>query len=654
MPSPTADPPAVQAVRPGGQARLWIVAAVLLPLGLTALLHWLSLQSWRPDAADTLTLGSALVVADAALQPPATAAGVPAALPFSGRSGVGATGHPLWLVSRFSLDRPADTTWALSFAHRTEVLVYLDGRLLANSVPLAEADRTPRNLQIGERRLTVSVPADWLQAGAHEIAVRLTAAGLDEATLSPMRLGPAPAVEAAERPRRLSLALRVLTMLSALLIGIMLLFAWLVDRRERLYLASALHLMTLALLLSPYVLGEPPLAAPWWRMLLDGADVLAKGLAAVVIVAWAAPRLAGAQRIAFGYMALALPIDLLAAYHDVPWDDFAHPWPWWALGSRLALLALSATVALAAFAQRPGPHRFGTALLAGLALWIWVDVTLFAVVWPGVVGVVDLNVVAYAGWTLWVAVLLHRRLVHNRQREQQLRDELAAQLLQRSEQLHAQYAALQSSEQARAAAAERERLLQEMHDGLGAQLASAKMLASGGQLSGSEMVDVLDACLREMRLTVDALGVTDGDLGVLLATLRHRLEPVLRAGGIALDWRVQDAPCVPVLEGTGGRELARIVQEALANIVHHAGASRVEIGTRSLPDGSRVQIRIVDDGRGMPADPSLGRGLRGIRQRAARLGARVEWRAPPIPARGTELLIELPLAAGATPPAGSS
>jgi hypothetical protein len=55
-----------------------------------------------------------------------------------------------------------------------------------------------------------------------------------------------------------------------------------------------------------------------------------------------------------------------------------------------------------------------------------------------------------------------------------------------------------------------------------------------------------------MRLTVDALGVTDGDLGLLLATLRHRLEPALRAGGITLDWQVVDAPCVPALVGTGG------------------------------------------------------------------------------------------------------
>ena len=52
----------------------------------------------------------------------------------------------------------------------------------------------------------------------------------------------------------------------ALVIGTLLLFAWLVERRERLYLWSALQLLMLALLLSPYLLSEPLLPSPLnWR-----------------------------------------------------------------------------------------------------------------------------------------------------------------------------------------------------------------------------------------------------------------------------------------------------------------------------------------------------------------------------------------------------
>ena len=154
--------------------------------------------------------------------------------------------------------------------------------------------------------------------------------------MSGLALGPAPAMEAADRPRRFWLGLRVVTALTALVIGTLLLFAWLVDRPARLLLWSGLQLLMLALLLSPYVLNEPLLSAPWWRLLLDAADVLAKGLAPMVIAAWAAPELRWVRRLSFGYLALALPVDMLAAYAVVPWADFGHPWPWWALGSRLA------------------------------------------------------------------------------------------------------------------------------------------------------------------------------------------------------------------------------------------------------------------------------------------------------------------------------
>jgi signal transduction histidine kinase len=641
-PAELKTPVASRAFRSRGVLTMLVALAVLLPLVVTAALHWASLRVPVPIAdAGPLVLREAMQVADSALMPP-SAAGSPVKLPLFQPSGPSAP-RPSWVLVRFALERPADTTWALSFAHRTSALVFLDGRLLANSVPLVEADLPPRNLQIGERLLEVNVPADWLSAGEHVLAVRLGAPGSAAVTLSAITLGPATVVEEADFPRRFGLALRLFTALSALVIGTLLLFTWLIERHERLYLWSALQLLMLALLLSPYLLGEPLLPSPWWRMSLDAADIIAKGLAPIVIAAWAPVRASWVRSLAFGYIALALPVDLLAAYHLAPWTDFRHPWPWWALISRLAILGLAVVVSLMAFCERPGTYRFGTAVLAALALWIWADVSVFALVLPGVMRVVDLNVVAYAGWALWVAVLLHHRLVGSRRQEVHLRAELADQLAARSEELREQYVELRASERARATAAERERLLAEMHDGVGGQLTSAKMLASSGQLSNAEIVDILDDCLREMRLTVDALSVTDGDLGLLLATLRSRLEPALRAGGLVLDWRVDVTPHVPALHGAGGREFVRIMQEALSNIVHHAKASRVAVGTRLSRDGTHVQVSVEDDGLGMAGDFTPGRGLRNMRQRAQRISAVIAWSKPVAPARGTLLTIELPL-----------
>jgi signal transduction histidine kinase len=77
--------------------------------------------------------------------------------------------------------------------------------------------------------------------------------------------------------------------------------------------------------------------------------------------------------------------------------------------------------------------------------------------------------------------------------------------------------------------------------------------------------------------------------------------------------------------------------------MHHASATRVVVSTRLLTQPARVQVSITDNGVGMPAALSPGRGLRNMRQRVARLGAAIDWRKPPGPGTGTELVIELPL-----------
>ena len=651
--STAAAPPVVAPGRGPARARPWrVLAALLLPLLLTAALQALTSASFSVPDPGLHVLARALRVDERTMQPPTADAGVEAPLPFYEPPGVTLPPRAQWWLLRFALERAADTTWELAFGHRTPVLVYMDGRLLANSVPPTEADLPQRNLQIGDRHLSVNVPADWLDAGTHEIAVRVGAAGAGGVSLSTLQLGPEPLVQAADLPRRLWRAARVVTSLAALVIGMLLLFTWLVERHESLYLWSGVQLVMLAVLLAPYALGQPLLPAPWWRMVLDSADVLAKGIVPVIIVAWARPQTRWVPRLVLAYLALALPIDLLAAYRQWPWSEFTRLWPWWAMASRLVMLVLAVVMALGAYAERPDALRWGTAALVALAMWIWIDVTAFALVILGVVRVVDLNVVAYAGWALWVALLLHRRLVSERQQEQRLRTELAARLDERGRELQLQYAVLQTAEQARAAAAERERLLQEMHDGLGSQLMTAKMRAASGELTSHAMVEALDGCLREMRLAVDTLSVTDGDLGVLLGNLRHRLGPGLSGAGLTLHWAVRDSPRVPALRGGGGRELVRIVQEVLANVMHHAGATQVTLATERVPgassdNGDQVRLTIRDDGCGMPEAPSLGRGLRGIRKRAQALGARVDWSAPR-EGSGTVFTLELPLGAVAT------
>jgi signal transduction histidine kinase len=91
---------------------------------------------------------------------------------------------------------------------------------------------------------------------------------------------------------------------------------------------------------------------------------------------------------------------------------------------------------------------------------------------------------------------------------------------------------------------------------------------------------------------------------------------------------------------TASLELYRIVQEALANAVHHGKARRVEIRVRNLSHEMELEVR--DDGQGI--DPNRiveGMGLRGIRARVSRLDGAVRLEGGP--GRGTELRVRVPL-----------
>ncbi|MFL6658489.1 MAG: sensor histidine kinase, partial [Massilia sp.] len=83
------------------------------------------------------------------------------------------------------------------------------------------------------------------------------------------------------------------------------------------------------------------------------------------------------------------------------------------------------------------------------------------------------------------------------------------------------------------------------------------------------------------------------------------------------------------------------VQEAISNVVRHAGASALSIALAR--EGEGIALRIADDGRGDGGAPE-GNGLRGMRERLAALGGSV--RAANVAPRGYALQIDVPWAGG--------
>ncbi len=642
--------PATATHRPGPNPLALALLACLLPLLLTGLLHWWS-QLPPPEqkaALRSLSQGQIIeaggLVAPTASATPARPSQLPLNLARHDR-------QPLWLVLPFFIDEDVQGSWLLHVKHKRNVLVFLDGQLLAQSVAPDAVDMRNPALRLGSDTLIATIPPSWLRSGPHLLQLRLGAA--ESPSVSSVHLGPPEALETLDQTRGVWFALRAATALCALVVGLFLIGIWLAHREALAYALAGAQLLMLALLLAPYLLQQQPLPSPWWRMLLDVADVLAKALLLATVVRLARPHDAWGMRVAWAYAAVGLVLDGGAAAMDLSWNDFTHPWPWWALGSRLAVMGLAVTLAVRALLRQPRFDRFATASLVGLSSCIWAYVSYFALVAPQPWGVVDLNVIAHAAWVLWMGSLLYRHFVQTARQERVLRQEAAEALAERTQELQASFAALQASESQRLAATERERLLQEMHDGVGSQLMTAKMNAQGGQLSAPDMVTVLESCIQEMRLTVDTLSVADGDLGLLLASVRHRAEPGLRAAGLTLAWQVAEAPCLPVLEGSGGRELVRILQEALSNVLHHAHATRVTLRSEATADGRHIVLSLIDNGQGLAGGrpPGGGRGTRNMQLRAERLQAHLCWispagggsQAPGGAQPGTELRIDLPV-----------
>ncbi|MFT7775285.1 ATP-binding protein [Roseateles sp.] len=212
--------------------------------------------------------------------------------------------------------------------------------------------------------------------------------------------------------------------------------------------------------------------------------------------------------------------------------------------------------------------------------------------------------------------------------------------------LQMQNAQLREAERQQALLLERQRIMADMHDGLGSSLLSALVAMEQGSMSHEQCVEVLRECVDDLRLVIDSLEPVGHDLVSLLATMRYRLGKRLQTGGLKLEWDVQDLPPLPWLEPPDALHVLRLMQEALNNVLKHAQASRVRMVTRH--HGSYVEIRVEDDGAGFDLETiQHGRGLKSQIKRAQRLGGKL--RIDSSPGSGTRLSLRLPVERRAQP-----
>jgi len=233
----------------------------------------------------------------------------------------------------------------------------------------------------------------------------------------------------------------------------------------------------------------------------------------------------------------------------------------------------------------------------------------------------------------------YRRISQALAEAQRLNAALEERVREKQHELERQFETMQRLAREAAIAEERRRILADMHDGIGGQLIATLSLVEGGEAAPGQVAGALRECIDDLRLAIDSLEPTEQDLLPVLGNLRYRLEPRLKARGVALDWRVRDLPRLACLTPQNVLHVLRILQEAFTNVLKHAQATRVRVATAS--DAHGVSIEISDDGQGFdPLAGRPGRGLASMHNRARAVGGELALRSS---AEGTTLSLRLPL-----------
>ncbi len=374
-----------------------------------------------------------------------------------------------------------------------------------------------------------------------------------------------------------------------------------------------------------------------------GIGIAAAGL--IAVAAWGSPRLIGSTAIAGPSWLLALLPLLMGA--PLVLRRRAPLLMWLAIWAGIALLSLLAVNSLRglafmfvlfAAAYSLGAHASLRRAVAGLVLTAPVVVVIshsgelglaFSQGHSGQSGVAlsFLQLLAF-----WLAGVLVRA-----------RGQSAA--------LAARSAALQRQAE-QATAVERARIARELHDIVAHHLAVIVLQAAGARASGKPAGATLEKiensarqALAETRRLLGVLRDPDeetgfapqpgiGDLDALAASVR--------AAGLEVNLVISgDRGAPPAAVDVS---VYRIVQEALTNVLKHAGPARADVTIDCAEKA--VMIEVIDDGTGEPGHQASvdGHGLAGMRERAAVFGG--ELAAGPRPDGGYAVRARLPLGDG--------
>lgn len=449
------------------------------------------------------------------------------------------------------------------------------------------------------------------------------------------RMRKAAAVERLQRFNMVWLAVA-----QAVILGAALLVLLPVNRNSRLQAATGVFMILVGADAWLTTFGAAALPFAAFPLLRYGVEYLMLAAAAVSVNAFAGwrPREAWA---AGGGFAAAFVVLLSTLASGGRFDVVTS----WLDAAAMTLLTGYGAIALLRMARTaPGPAiRVLALLLVGLASIVF-DLFLFP---PPSRFVLQASVLAPPLTTfgvLFEIALQGRRL---NQEAEGARSDLERQVLEQDASLLRSSQLLRHQERLIAVDAERQRLLRDMHDGVGGVLTHLLLDVRGNRLSGQEIEHGLQAAVDDLRNMASAIDAGNEPIDEALAMFQERLVGRLARAGIAFDYRCGLAAPAPSLDARRLLSLYRLLQEGVANSLRHAAPSRIELVVEA-GGGGAIRILLSDDGVGFEPDgasgsPGEGRGLANMRRRAVQMGGQLAIESTP--AAGAQLILTIPIVA---------
>lgn len=221
-----------------------------------------------------------------------------------------------------------------------------------------------------------------------------------------------------------------------------------------------------------------------------------------------------------------------------------------------------------------------------------------------------------------VVCLVGSQLLDSLKRSETLSATLQDQVDEKSRALEASFVELEETRRKQAISDERQRIMLDLHDGIGGQLHNTLAYMKNSDLNDQTLENALETTLQDLGLMVDSLGSAESAT-TLLGMFRSRIDPLMAKRNIKFVWKIGAEPKMRKSGPSQNLNLLRIVQEAVTNSIKHSGCDEITVFT------DENSVSISDNGTGIQHDnskpdehtSSSGIGLKSMRQRALKIQA---------------------------------